>query len=152
GDNVITFLERGFPVGGTTEAGASVTVTFVSATYTVAADANGIWSAGPFGAIDLPLLGGSFPLSAVATDQNGNPGPATIQPIQVEPIGIAIMPQELLAADEDIRSSTAITSASPDASSAASIGIVIPAADPLQMPVAGPSPDPLVPTLDPIPH
>ncbi|SEW00935.1 Ig-like domain (group 3) [Cognatiyoonia koreensis] len=73
GDGVVNAVEQsdGVDITGTTEAGASVVVTFGTGTRTVTADGSGNWSAS-FTASEVPTGELEAPVTATATDAAGN--------------------------------------------------------------------------------
>lgn len=85
GNDVISPNEKatGVIVAGTAEAGSAVTVTWGSATKTVAADIVGNWSVS-FAAGEVPAAG-SYTISATASDGLGNTSSAGTRPISVSP-------------------------------------------------------------------
>lgn len=85
GDNRVTVAEAadGVPISGRSEANASVTIAWGTATQTVTADANGNWTA-TFAAPTVAVGGATTQVTVVVTDQAGNRGPAATASVFVE--------------------------------------------------------------------
>ncbi len=84
GDNVVSYVEQsgGFPVTGTTVAGATVTVSIGTLTQTTTAGLNGVWTVN-VAASALPLGEYDATVTASTTDAAGNTATAS-HPIRVD--------------------------------------------------------------------
>ena len=84
-DNIVSGSEKtaGVVVSGTTEAGASVAVTWGAVVKTVTANSSGVWTS-TFAAADIPADAASTSISAVATDSVGNASSAGTKTVAID--------------------------------------------------------------------
>ena len=89
GDNIISGTEKaaGITIGGTAEAGSSVTITLGTVTQTVTANENGTYTT-TFVSADIPADISSATVTVVATDLAGNSSQAATQVVTINDTAI----------------------------------------------------------------